>query len=48
MLGFFGDVIFETSDKRILNFSGFRRDTESRFALHEVIGKKPKTEYIKE
>lgn len=46
MLGFFGEIVFETSDKRILNFSGFMRDVESRFSAHEVIGKKPKTEYI--
>lgn len=46
MLGFFGNIVFETSDNRILNFTGFTRDVSSRFAAHEVIGQKPKTEYI--
>lgn len=46
MIGYFGDVMFETSDSRILNFSGFTLDSASRFATHEVIGKKPKTEFI--
>lgn len=46
MIGFFGDIIFETSDKRILNFAGLKRDVESRIATHEIIGKKPATEYI--
>lgn len=46
MIGYFGDVIFETSDSRILNFSDFKLETASRFAVHEVIGKKPKTEFI--
>lgn len=46
MIGYYGDIIFETSDKRILNFTGLRVDTEGRFATHEIIGKKPVTEYI--
>lgn len=46
MIGSFGDVIFETSDKRILTYTGFRRDGSSRFADHEVIGRKPISEWI--
>lgn len=46
MIGAFGDVIFETSDNRILNFSGFTRATSSRYATHEIIGKKPRTEFV--
>lgn len=46
MIGYFGDIIFETSDKRILNFIGLRVDGEGRFATHEPIGKKPAIEYI--
>ena len=46
MIGYFGDVIFETSDSRILNFSEFKLESASRFATHDVIGKKPKTEFI--
>lgn len=46
MIGYYGDIIFETSDKRIFNFAGFKRDTENRTATHEIIGQKPVTEYI--
>lgn len=46
MIGFFGDIVFETSDKRILNFSGFTRNSSSRWAIHETIGAKPSSEYI--
>lgn len=46
MIGSFGNIVFETSDKRIYNFSGFTRETGGRFAAHEVIGKKPQSEFI--
>jgi len=47
MIGYFGDdIIFEISDTKIYNFSGFKRDTASRYATHEIIGEKPVTEYI--
>lgn len=46
MIGSFGDIVFETSDQRILNFSGFKRNAEGRWADHEVIGKKPASEFI--
>jgi len=45
-LGSFGDVIFETSDDRILTFSNFLRTAAARYADHEVIGVKPVTENI--
>lgn len=46
MIGYYGEIIFETSDKRILNFTGLKIDTAARFATHEIIGKKPVTEFI--
>jgi hypothetical protein len=47
MIGYFGkDIIFETSDQRILTFSDLTRETASRWGPHELIGIKPKTEYI--
>ncbi len=47
MIGYFGpDIIFETSDERILTFMDLQRDTASRWGSHEVIGIKPKTEFI--
>lgn len=45
MIGFFGDIVFETSDERILTFTGFKRSASSRWANHEVIGGKPKSEF---
>ena len=45
MIGSFGDIIFETTDKRILTFSDFRRSAASRYSDHEVIGQKPISEY---
>ncbi|WP_106494872.1 phage tail protein [Lentibacillus sp. Marseille-P4043] len=46
MIGFFGDIIFETSDKRIVTFTGFQRDAGSRWSKHDVIGAKPSSEFI--
>lgn len=46
MLGHYGDIIFETSDSRILNFSGFKREIQSRWGKHDVIGRKPISEFI--
>lgn len=46
IVGNFGDVIFETSDKKVLTYKNFRRDITSRFAVHEVIGKKPTSEFL--
>jgi phage protein U len=46
MIGYFGDIIFETSDTKILNFTGFKVDTAARYASHEIINKKPVTEYL--
>lgn len=46
MIGYFGKIIFETSDRRILNFDGLKLDVSGRYASHEVIGRKPVTEYL--
>jgi phage protein U len=46
MLGNFGSIVFETSDKRILTFSGLKIDSAARYGSHEIIGKKPRTEYV--
>ena len=45
MIGYFGKIIFETSDKRILNFINFKRDVKGRWEHHDVIGKKPISEF---
>lgn len=46
MIGSFGDVVFETSDSRILTPSEITRDTASRWTNHEVIAKKPVSEFV--
>lgn len=45
MIGKFGDIIFETNDKRIKNFSDLKRDSSIRTASHEIINSKPILEY---
>jgi phage protein U len=46
-IGSFGeDLIFETSDKRILTFNDFNRGASSRWEEHAVIGQKPRGEFI--
>ena len=46
-IGNWGPYIkFETSDKRILTFNGFKRDFGIRTALHQTIGGKPLVELL--
>lgn len=45
MLGKYGDIIFETSDKRILSFKEFSQNISGRWGSHSVIGKKEKMEF---
>lgn len=46
MIGSFAGIHFETSDRRILNFLQLSRQKSARYANHEVIGAKPKKEYL--
>lgn len=46
MVGYFGDIIFETSDERILSFTNFKRSTSSNFTDHTLINQKPMTEFV--
>lgn len=46
MIGYFGPVKFVTSDKRVLTFSDFKRESSVRSEKHNVIGKKPAKEFI--
>ena len=39
-------VIFETSDKKILNFENFKRTVKGRWTSHSRIGKKPKKQFL--
>ncbi|CAI3224149.1 phage tail protein [Clostridium neonatale] len=44
-IGAFGNIIFETSDKKILTFDGFTQKISGRWATHERIGLKSKQEF---
>jgi phage protein U len=46
MIGYFSDIVFEVSDEKIYTFSGFKLDASARYSAHEMIGVKPKTEFI--
>ncbi len=46
MIGSLGDIVFETSDKRILTFSNFSHSVSGRWNTTETIGGKPKKEYL--
>lgn len=45
-IGALGRLVFETSDSRILTFSGVSREITSRWADHETIGTKPQSEFL--
>lgn len=47
VIGNFGKTItFETSDRRILNFKGFKREVKGRWANHDRVGKKPRKQFL--
>jgi hypothetical protein len=46
MIGALGDVVFVVSADTIRTFEDLSRSTASRWAKHEIIGRKPKLEYI--
>lgn len=46
MIGALGDVVFVASRDAIRTFENFAQRSASRWAKHEIIGKKPKSEYI--
>lgn len=46
MIGYFGPVKFETSDKRIVTFSNLNRSSTSRVSTHDNIGRKPTSEFL--
>jgi len=46
MVGVFGDIVFTVSSFRVLTFRDLKQDVSARYASHEVIGTKPKKEYL--
>lgn len=45
MVGKYGDIIFETSDRKILSFNNFNQSVSGRWSSHALIGKKEKAEF---
>ena len=45
MVGKYGEIIFETSARRILAFRDFTQQVSGRWGNHTVIGKKEKAEF---
>ena len=45
-IGTLGPLIFETSDERILTFNGMTREVSGRWTEHDVMGVKPKPEFL--
>ncbi len=46
MIGVLGNVVFVASADTIRTFEDFSRSLAGRWAKHEIIGQKPKSEYI--
>lgn len=47
MVGYFGNnVVFEVSSEKILTFDGFKYSSAGRWEKHNVISKKPISEFI--
>lgn len=45
-MGGYGSLTFETSDKRILTPRDFKQTVSGQWGKHNLIGRKPKTEFI--
>ena len=45
-IGTLGPIVFEVSDKKTLTFNGMTRDVSGRLVEHEVMGVKPKPEFL--
>ncbi|RAV18837.1 phage tail protein [Paenibacillus contaminans] len=46
MIGSFGDVVFVATEDTIRTFTEFSRSAEGRWAKHDVIGRKPVSQFI--
>lgn len=45
-VGAFGDILFEVSDETVRTFRELQHDKKGRWAVHEVMGSKPVSEFI--
>lgn len=46
MIGTFGPVVFVASDEVLKTFDNFVRHEQGRWTKHDIIGKKPKPEFL--
>ena len=47
MIGYFDDLIFETSDKKVLTIADMTRNAEAVYEDHASIGQKPQSEFLR-
>lgn len=45
-IGTFGDIVFETSDLKVLNPLGIQRTGGAKWATQELVAGKPRTQYL--
>ena len=45
-IGSLGGIVFQVSDSAVLTFKGMTREVSSRWVEHEVMGVKPKKEFL--
>ena len=45
MIGYFGNVIFETNDRKICNFNHLKRTISARYSEHRRYTEKPQREF---
>lgn len=44
-IGCFGNLVFETSDRRILTMSNIKQEVSGQWTEHKIIGQKPRKEF---
>lgn len=45
-IGSLGEIVFQVSDETVLTITGMTREVSGRWAEHEVMGVKPKKEFL--
>jgi phage protein U len=46
--GSFGPIVFSVSSGRVLTYSGLSRESSARYHEHNIVGKKPRREFLGE
>lgn len=46
VLGSYGDIVFEVSSEKVRTFDNFERNSADRWESHDLLGLKPKSEFI--